>query len=170
MANTRIIYPGRGKITVKRFALIGKDAVFMLKRAGIFVFGGLTYCAIELAYRGRTHYTMALTGGACLLLLGAVNRRMKDKSLLLRGAAGGAAITAVEFAVGLVVNKLLDMNVWDYSDKPLNICGQICPQFTLAWMALSIPAMLMCSMLDGADRAGVRSGKNAKTSGAGKAS
>ena len=50
-------------------------------------------------------------------------------------------ITAVEFVFGVIFNIWLGLNVWDYSDEPLNFLGQICPGFVLMWMALSLPAV-----------------------------
>ena len=56
-------------------------------------------------------------------------------------------ITAVEFETGLLVNLTLGWGVWDYSDMPLNLMGQICPAFTLAWLALSVPGTELCTLL-----------------------
>lgn len=39
------------------------------ENAVIFLSGAGGYYAIELAWRGRSHWTMALTGGTCLCLL-----------------------------------------------------------------------------------------------------
>lgn len=38
---------------------------------------------------------------------------------------------------GLILNVWLGLNMWDYSNMPGNILGQICPQFTLLWFFLS---------------------------------
>jgi len=74
-----------------------------------------------------------------MVLIHLVNRT-SYLSLLTRCLLGATIITSLEFSVGMVVNVALGWNVWDYSDKPLNIFGQICPQFCLAWFFLSIPA------------------------------
>ena len=37
----------------------------MLERASLFLLGGGAYAALELAWRGTTHWTMFLTGGGC---------------------------------------------------------------------------------------------------------
>ena len=55
-----------------------------------------------------------------------------------------AVITAVEFVTGCIVNLRLGMGVWDYSFLPFNLMGQICPQFTLIWLGLSFPGLLLC--------------------------
>ena len=50
---------------------------------------------------------------------------------------GAVIVTALELCLGTVVNIILGWNVWDYSNMPGNFLGQICPQFTLAWLGLS---------------------------------
>ena len=47
----------------------------MLERASLFLLGGGAYAALELAWRGTTHWTMFLTGGVCLCLLQALADR-----------------------------------------------------------------------------------------------
>ena len=56
--------------------------------------------------------------------------------LVLAALAGAAIITAYEFAVGMIVNVQLGWQVWDYSQIPGNILGQICPLFTGAWFVV----------------------------------
>ena len=113
----------------------------------IYVTGGTVYGAIEMLYRGRTHWTMVLAGGACFVLLYQISRKNRlknwEKYLL-----GGAAITAVEFITGLIVNRVLDWNVWDYSHQWLNLMGQVCIMFSAVWVLLSMPAMWLCKMMD----------------------
>ncbi len=104
-----------------------------------FSIGAITYGLIEIVIRGYTHWTMALTGGAVMVLIHLVNQT-KNLSLLTRCLLGATIITSLEFSVGMIVNIGLGWNVWDYADKPLNVFGQICPQFCLAWFLLSIPA------------------------------
>ena len=41
----------------------------MLERLSLFCLGGGAYAALELAWRGTTHWTMFLAGGVCLCLL-----------------------------------------------------------------------------------------------------
>ena len=60
----------------------------MLERTSLFLLGGGAYAALELAWRGTTHWTMFLTGGVCLCLLQA----LADRPLPLGPAAAvGAA-------------------------------------------------------------------------------
>ncbi len=106
----------------------------------VFLFGAVLYSLIEVAFRGYTHWTMTLTGGFVFLIIYSLNKKMSGTGLVLRCAAGCAVITAAEFIVGCVVNLWLDMNVWDYSGRPLNLMGQVCPLFCAVWFLLCIPA------------------------------
>ncbi len=113
----------------------------------VFGIGGIVYGLVEVLFRGYTHWTMAITGGVAFLLIYIINMKMKSMSLLLRCLAGAAIITALEFAVGCVVNRALHLNVWDYSDEQFNILGQICPLFSLAWFLICIPATMLAFIL-----------------------
>lgn len=113
----------------------------------IFGLGAFIYGAIEVIVRGYTHWTMALTGGAVMALFMLINRS-RDVNILLRGLLGALVITSLEFAVGAVVNLGLGWDVWDYSEKPFNIMGQICPLFTLGWFALSLPGFMLCTAVE----------------------
>lgn len=109
----------------------------------IFLTGALGYGSLEILFRGYTHWTMMLTGGACLLTLSILNREYKQTPLLLKAAGGAIIITIYEFAVGLIVNLWYGWHVWDYSLLPGNILGQICPLFTMLWFFLSLGLALI---------------------------
>lgn len=111
----------------------------------LFALGATGYSAIELLWRGRTHWTMGLTGGACVLAMHHINGRMQGRPLWSRCVAGGAVITAAELAVGCVVNQALGWQVWDYRALPMNLWGQICPAYSCLWTLLSAPVMGMSS-------------------------
>ncbi len=105
----------------------------------VFGIGAVAYGLIEIIARGYTHWTMGLTGGAAFCTLYYINTHLKARSLLLRCLLGSAVITVYEFAVGMLVNYTLHMNVWDYSGKFLNIFGQVCLKFSVLWFLLCIP-------------------------------
>ena len=110
----------------------------------LFSVGALGYMGIEVLARGHSHWTMGLTGGLCLLGMVSIHRRAAHWPLLARCAAGAMLVTVAELAVGLTVNRLLMWNVWDYSDRWLNLWGQICPRFTMYWFLLNVPVALIC--------------------------
>ena len=107
--------------------------------AFVFSFGYGAYSLIELAYRRYTHYTMGIAGGLCLLILYRLYKKYPYFSLLKKCVLGSVIITTVELIFGIVLNRLLKLGIWDYSDMPLNILGQVCPLFSLYWMLLCTP-------------------------------
>lgn len=114
----------------------------------IFLFGGFTYCLIEVLYRGRTHPSMLVLGGLCLLWIGGLDSFFKKAPPLpVQMLLGGLFITAAELVTGLILNVWLGLRIWDYSNIPLNFMGQICPPFCGLWVSLSLPAMLLENLL-----------------------
>ena len=110
----------------------------------LFSFGAVLYAAIEILWRGHTHWTMAVLGGLLFLLLGGLNNWLPwEMPLLWQIIIGTAIVTAAEFVVGCILNLWLGLEIWDYSNLPGNILGQICPQFTLAWAGLSLIAIVL---------------------------
>ena len=110
----------------------------------LFYIGGCAYVALELIYRGRSHGSMFLAGGLCLVLIGQLKRL--PLPFLLKAVLGAAVITAVELIVGLIVNR--DYTVWDYRTQPGNLLGQVCPLFSALWIAAAALVLLIHDPLE----------------------
>ena len=109
-----------------------------LKYTFLWFVGGSIYIGMELAFRGRSHWTMFLLGGACFVVLGLLNELIPWQMPLFKQMLIGAIlITYFEFLTGCVVNIRLGWGIWDYSNMPGNILGQICPLFTFFWCWVS---------------------------------
>ena len=78
-----------------------------------------------------------IAGGLCFLsfakIAGICRCRLWHKCIL-----GSIAVTGIEFIFGIVFNLLLKKNVWDYSNEPFNLLGQVCLLFSLYWALLGI--------------------------------
>lgn len=110
-----------------------------IKKYGLlFILGAVGYAAIEIIWRGRTHWSMMIAGGLCFILFSMVAEMLNGKSLLVKAAMCAVGVTAIEFIFGVVFNIWLKMGVWDYSNVPFNIMGQICPMFSLLWVGVAI--------------------------------
>ena len=116
------------------------------KQILFFCLGGAGYVALELLWRGRSHGSMFLTGGACFLLLGKLNRTKPRLPLIGRCFVGAGIITMLELLAGLLFNR--NYTVWDYRHLPLNYHGQICLPFFLLWIPLSFGAMELYQLLE----------------------
>lgn len=121
------------------FITFKNEDVNIMEQAVIFIFGAISYSAIEILWRGHTHWTMALAGGLCAMLIYIFSGYFKNMPLLTKSLAGALIITTIEFCVGILVNVILKWNVWDYSSRPFNICGQICLLYSSLWFLLCIP-------------------------------
>ncbi len=104
------------------------------KMLRLFFLGGGLYTALELLWRGRSHWSMFLLGGGCFLGLGRIGKGRLP--LPAQPLAGSALITAGELCTGLLVNR--SYRVWDYRREPMNFRGQICLPFSLLWMPVSL--------------------------------
>lgn len=100
--------------------------------------------SIELLWRGHSHWTMFILGGICFVLLGIINEVIPwCMPLWQQVLIGTMIITGLEFVTGCVVNLWLGWNVWDYSNVPLNILGQICVPYVLLWIPISLFAIVL---------------------------
>ena len=110
----------------------------------LFFVGATIYVIIEKLYRGYSHWTMFLLGGICFIALGLINEVIPwDMSLLLQMFIGGAIITVLELITGCVVNLWLGWNVWDYSELPFNLWGQISLFSSIVWVGLSLVGIVL---------------------------
>lgn len=52
-----------------------------------------------------------------------------------------------EFITGIIVNKWLHYSVWDYSQMPLQVFGQICVPFMIIFSGLSVLGIFLSGYL-----------------------
>lgn len=115
-----------------------------LKYVFLFVTGELLYNILEMLFRGWSHWTMFILGGVCFICLGLINEIIPWEMLLWQQVLIGAGIiTGLEFATGCMVNLWFGWGVWDYSQMPGNILGQVCPQFFALWLPVSLAGIVL---------------------------
>ena len=120
-----------------------------IKPAALFCAGGSIYILIEILWRAArsstpTHWTMFILGGLCFLLIGAINEYLPwEISIWLQTVIGAIGVLVLEFVFGCILNLWLKLNVWDYSNEPFNILGQVCLPFAFAWTVLSAVGIVL---------------------------
>lgn len=114
-----------------------------LKYFILFSVGGIAYYLGEILWRGWSHWTMFALGGLCFVLIGVINEFYTyEIPFLIQMLIGTFIITGLEFITGCIVNLHFNMNIWNYSDMPLNILGQICVPYMIGWFFLT-PACII---------------------------
>lgn len=126
---------------LRYFGIIKKNCFLM-------AVGGVVYGFIEILWRGKTHWSMILTGGFCFAVLNAVYKKFADMLLVKKCLLGSAIITSVEFLCGMIVNVKLKWNVWDYSHLRFNIKGQVCLLYSALWSLLCLPVCAVCKLMN----------------------
>ena len=111
----------------------------------LFLIGGGIYYLLEVLWRGYSHWTMFILGGICFVIMGLLNeyKFMWSDSLIKQSIISACIITVFEFFTGCIVNLWLGWNVWDYSELPCNLMGQICLYFFFVWILLSMFGIIL---------------------------
>lgn len=107
--------------------------------------GGAVYFLLEVAWKTvsgnqeRIHWSMLVVAIILSLALERGGAQCPwEWSLPLQAMVCTVLITAVEFVAGLVLNVWLGLGIWDYSNLPLNLYGQICLWYSALWYVLSL--------------------------------
>ena len=111
----------------------------------LFLIGGSLYTWLEVLCRGYSHWTMFILGGLCFVVMGLLNeyKFTWKQSLVAQSIISAVIITVLEFITGCIVNLWLGWHVWDYSELPFNLFGQICLYFFLLWIPLSAAGIIL---------------------------
>jgi len=116
------------------------------KQCVLFYIGGLAYMVVEFLWRGRSHGTMFLLGGLCFLAIGHLTKALGRFPLALQLLLFAGVITALELATGLIFNR--DYAIWDYRRRVYNYLGQICLNYSLLWIPVSLFARELFLLAD----------------------
>lgn len=112
----------------------------------LFLFGGISYFLIEIFWRGYSHIGMLILGGLCFVLIGSINGyyfKYKKRPILLQLIMSSLIITILELIFGLILNIWLGLDIWDYSNLDYNFMGQICLKYSIKWIFLSLPIIIL---------------------------
>ena len=108
----------------------------------LFLIGGILYYLIEILYDGSSHFSMAIVGGLSFIIGGLLNEKLPRLSIKKQALIITFVILVLEYLSGYIVNIKLGLNVWDYSNMPFNLHGQICLYFGLIWYFVFSPLII----------------------------
>lgn len=107
------------------------------------IIGGFIYVLIELLYRGHSHWSMFAVSAVSFILIGLINEFIRwDMELWKQMLIGSGIVTILEFISGYILNIKLGWHIWNYSNVPFNILGQICLPFSIVWFFISLIAIV----------------------------
>ena len=144
-----------------------------LKKVSEYLFlwalGGTIYYEFEMIFRGFSHWSMFVLGGICFLFFTIQGKMVHWQDALWRQLLRCIVfVTSMEFITGIIVNKMvrcvifvaagefftgiivnkwLRLNVWDYSDQPMQLFGQICVPFLIIFSGLCVIGIFLSSFL-----------------------
>ena len=86
---------------------------------------------------------MYFVSAVSFILIGLINEYISwDMKLCKQMTIGACIVTLMEFISGYIINIKLGWQVWDYSNLPFNIMGQICLPFSIIWFFVSFIAIV----------------------------
>ena len=125
-----------------------RKTYLLLEYSILFLIGGISYYLIEIIYRGYSHFSMLIVGGLCFVLIGSINDLYRPGlPLLLQMLISVLIVDFIELTSGLIINKILLLDVWDYSLLKYNFLGLISLKSSIAWFFLSVLAILVYDVL-----------------------
>ena len=110
----------------------------------LFIAFSALYVWIEIMFRNRSDRSMVFLSGTVGIIIGLCNNIIPWSMTLVQQAliGGFLIVTPMEYIVGkYIVNQ--DLSIWNYSNMPLNIDGQICLPFTLIWCVISLGVIVL---------------------------
>lgn len=110
--------------------------------------GGSMYYSIEILYRGFSHWTMFGLGGVCFLFFYLQGKLTAwSDPIWIQIIRSTIFVVANEFITGIIVNKWMKLRIWDYSDQPFQLFGQICLPFAILFSGLCMIGIVFSSNL-----------------------
>ena len=114
----------------------------------LWTFGGCLYYSFEVIFRGFSHWSMFILGGICFVFFTIQGKMVHWQDALWRQLLRCIVfVTSMEFITGIIVNKWLGLAVWDYSDQPFQLFGQICLPFMVIFSGLCVLGILLSGYL-----------------------
>ena len=110
--------------------------------------GGSVYYLFEILFRGFSHISMFILGGICMDFFALQGKASHWREPLWKQVIRCTIfVLAGEFITGIIVNKWMKLKVWDYSDQPFHVFGQICLPFAIIFSGLCTLGILLSGYL-----------------------
>ena len=111
----------------------------ILRKIQLFIMCGFLYYLIEICYRGYSHISMFLLAGILgVFFIDTPNNIWGyDVDYLLQTSISTFFCMVGEGITGIIVNKYMKLNIWDYSSLPFTFFYEQCNLFyVFAWFLI----------------------------------
>lgn len=109
----------------------------ILKNLILILLLGVMYVGIEILWRGYSNIAMIFVGGYAGFCIGMQNEsKRKNRSMWVQCLLATLETLYIEFVSGEILNVGLKLNIWDYSNLPFNLDGQVCLLYAVLWFFL----------------------------------
>ncbi len=102
----------------------------------------------ELFLTERAVIASAVTMGVFFVIIHRINRVVWDESIFTRALLATFAITAFELICGVIINRILHLGMWNFSDRSMHVLGQICPSECILHFMTAIPVISVSAFID----------------------
>lgn len=115
-----------------------------LRVFGLSYFAFTTYITIECCFRTYSYPLMGCLAIIAVLLGDCINDYISwDMDLVLQSSVVASIITLMELFVGLIQQHFHLVQMWDYSNIPMNYKGIICVPFFFLWMVMGAISIIV---------------------------
>ena len=129
----------------------------ILRKLVLFYTGFSTYITIEVLFHskltlfgaGWSFIASGIMGALAFILIDDINNHISwDIQLPIQMVLGGLIITLIEFIMGCISLYGFNVRMWDYINLPFNVLGIICLYFSIAWIFLSLIAIVLADVIN----------------------
>lgn len=119
----------------------------MIKVFVLWAIIGAVYFVLEGIWHipsgGYVNIIMLPIGGLCGVCIGAINQIPKfyNMRVVFQCIISTVIVLVIEFVSGMILNVGFGLDIWNYSDQPFNLLGQICLYYGVLWFFLSPAAI-----------------------------
>ena len=101
----------------------------------------------QLLSQDGTLWSSAILHGIFFVICRSIDSGLNSEGLLTKCLLCAFSLTGIQYLFGVVFNLILEIKLWDLSDKALHLSGQICLQSFLLCLLFSFPVILLSRYL-----------------------
>ncbi len=102
----------------------------------------------ELFLTERAVIASAVTMGVFWVVIHRINHVVGEESIFTKALLAMFAITAFELIGGVIINRIMHLDMWNFSDRSMHVLGQICPSECVLRFITAIPIIYISTFID----------------------